>query len=217
MTEPTAAPLRNGLEPARDALVDRLLHEVDGFGTMWEDHKALLREAAAALAQRNDTTEFDNACKTMGRFDRDRAGAVPLSQAIEELGRERDELRNDQIPRLVAIETAARAYVEKMARTFEDAEPEFNALVDAIDSAPFEIPRDEDARRLDAIERFAHGTVDITICPPGNHGGEPGNWLFAIEDSVMPCRTDEYEGPTIRAAIDQALELHDATMQEGQQ
>lgn len=38
---------------------------------------------------KHDTTEFDNACKMIGRFDRPRNGAVSLSQAIEELEKSR--------------------------------------------------------------------------------------------------------------------------------
>ena len=63
---------------------------------------------------------------------------------------------------------------------------------------------ERDARRLDALASLAHGDIDVTIYPPGNHGGDPNGWLLSALDSRTGT-SNEWEGDSLRAAIDAAI------------
>lgn len=61
----------------------------------------------------------------------------------------------------------------------------------------------KDAERLDALEKQVKG--DTTICAPGNHIGKGGGWLVSVETGERDrygAFANEFEGPTLRAAID---------------
>lgn len=63
-----------------------------------------------------------------------------------------------------------------------------------------------DAERLDWMETWRKGSVIIDF--PGNHGGGAENWLISRDDESrfdkMGRWSEEYEGKTIREAIDAA-------------
>ena len=60
----------------------------------------------------------------------------------------------------------------------------------------------EDAARLDWIAAQPDD-VDHEFCPPGNHGGAPGHWLYTLETQKKPYFI-EFEGNSLREAIDAA-------------
>jgi hypothetical protein len=61
----------------------------------------------------------------------------------------------------------------------------------------------KDADRLNTLTSF--GDRDVMICAPGQHGGNAKNWLLSVEH---PGEQDaqEWEGSTLRAAIDAATQ-----------
>ena len=48
--------------------------------------------------------------------------------------------------------------------------------------------------------------TDITICPPGNHGGPGDKWLVSIDDKLLGPLIESY-GDTPRAALAAAAKL----------
>ena len=66
----------------------------------------------------------------------------------------------------------------------------------------------KDKGLLDWIEAWTKG--EITVCPPGHHGGHSAKWLVSLDDydkgdSFGPWCI-EGEAPTLRDAIDAARE-----------
>ena len=63
-----------------------------------------------------------------------------------------------------------------------------------------------DTQRLDWLGAWRAG--DVGICPPGEHGGRPEHWLVYREylDKRGIHTADEWTGPTLRDAIDKAME-----------
>jgi hypothetical protein len=63
-----------------------------------------------------------------------------------------------------------------------------------------------DARRLDWLESWREG--DVTICPPGEHGGDMNHWLVGLDSRTRPSGARSYRwgeertAPTLRDAID---------------
>src|SRR3990167_7262605 len=58
-----------------------------------------------------------------------------------------------------------------------------------------------DAALLDWMGSIGTDT-DITICPPGNHGGPADKWLVSIDNDTPRCRPlIEAYGDTPRAAL----------------
>ena len=62
-----------------------------------------------------------------------------------------------------------------------------------------------DAVLLDWIGSLGTDT-DITICPPGNHGGPADKWLVSIDDKLLGPLIEAY-GDTPRAALAAAAKL----------
>jgi hypothetical protein len=88
-------------------------------------------------------------------------------------------------------ETASRAEIGRLTREAETLRGQLDA----------------EKARLDFLSSWTRG--DSGICPPGNHGGDPGTWLFfrqddAKGDSYGLWNDVETEGPTLREAIDAA-------------
>ena len=63
-----------------------------------------------------------------------------------------------------------------------------------------------DAVLLDWIGSLGTDT-DITICPPGNHGGPADKWLVSIDDDNLTGPLIEAYGDTPRAALAAAAKL----------
>lgn len=64
-----------------------------------------------------------------------------------------------------------------------------------------------DAARLDAMQAWTKG--DISLMPPGHHGGKPDEWLVCFDDASNYDRfgslSPEYKATTLREAIDAAI------------
>ena len=64
---------------------------------------------------------------------------------------------------------------------------------------------ERDAARLDVLTRLmADGETDVTLCPPGNHGGDADKWLLLIERDRDTGPVREVYGATLAEAIDMA-------------
>jgi len=89
-----------------------------------------------------------------------------------------------ETPRISAAQAAGESTEQKIARL----EQELTALR-------------ADAALLDWMGSLGADT-DITICPPGNHGGPADKWLVSIDNDTPRCRPlIEAYGDTPRAAL----------------
>jgi len=126
---------------------------------------------------------WENHCEGVDRQRWDAAVALTAAaQEIETLRGERDQYWNvitgDLMPCIAALNERAEA-AERLVAELE-----------------------QDAARLDWMTKQGDDT-DITICPPGNHGGPSDKWLVDVDKMRGPVC--EYFGLTLRAAIDAAM------------
>ena len=65
---------------------------------------------------------------------------------------------------------------------------------------------ERDAARLSTLAGLmVDGETDVTICPPGNHGGDADKWLVTVERNRDTGPVREAFGATLGEAIDEAL------------
>lgn len=96
---------------------------------------------------------------------------------------------------------------QRSAMQIEALLADYDRVVSQLDAQAARVRElEQDAERLDWIGSWLKG--DTIFCPPGNHGGEIRHWLCARQDDSKSSRegmySEDWEGPTLRAAIDAA-------------
>jgi hypothetical protein len=156
-----------------------------------------LRQEAAALTARLAASQ-QNSAKLGERYD---FWFGIAKGAAEELGLPFDGHATELRPAIAA----ARQEAETLTRQRDAAIREISVIAREAETLRGQLEAEE--ARLDFLSSWTRG--DSGICPPGNHGGESGTWLFfrqddAKGDSYGLWNDVETEGLTLREAIDAA-------------